>query len=200
MTLFYRLDCKMPKFVELAEGNDWEGVVCPKYDGHQRAGRRTTVLQIDVVSKRVVDFSTTILPFVVITDNALQVLRTSKLTGFRVEPVQIHGIPKGLDAKSVPKLWEFVVTGDAGLSHPDSGIIVKERCEACRMIRYSAYDHGLKVNEDTYDGSDFFVVKEYPAHVLVNEKAKNVIESHRLSGAKFIESTMLEWPNGVFKP
>jgi hypothetical protein len=200
MALFYDLDCSDARFVELAEGNDWEGVVCPKNSGHQRAGRRTTVLHINVVSKRVVDFSTTILPFVVITDKALQVLRRERLTGFRVEPVRIHGLPKGMDLHSAPKLWEFIVTGDAGLSHPESGITVKDKCEACGMVRYSAYDRGIKVNVDTYDGSDFFVVKEYPGHVLVNEKAKNVIEVHGLSGVTFVESMQLEWPNGIVKP
>jgi hypothetical protein len=102
--------------------------------------------------------------------------------------------------ESVPKLWEFVVTGDGGFSHPDSGVKLKYDCQACGLVRYSAYEHGIVIDEDAYDGSDFFAVKEYPAYVLVNEKAKAVIESHGLTGPNFVESSKLQWPEDVIKP
>ena len=200
MAFFYRLDCSDSRFVELSEGNDWEGIVCPKDEGHQRAGRRITELNIDLVSKRIVDFSSTILSDIVITTGALRVLSAAKLTGFRVEPAVVHAFPKSMAPEAVPKLWEFLVTGDGGLSHPASGIKLKRKCDACGSVRYSAYEHGIIVDEDAYDGADFFTVKEYPRHVLVNEKAKAAIESSGLSGVKFIESSKLEWPEGVIKP
>jgi len=200
MATFYRLDCKTPRFVELSEGNDWEGIVCPINEGHQRAGCRITQLHIDIVSRRIADFSTTILPYVVITDHALQVLTSAKLTGFRVEPVVVHNYPKGMDQNTAPKLWEFVVTGDGGFAAAASEIKVKEHCNYCGLTRYTAYDHGIKVDENTYDGSDFFIIKEYPTHILVNMKAKSVIECSNLSGCTFIESTKLRWPEGVVKP
>jgi len=200
METFYHLDCSDSKFVELAEGNDWEGIVCPDNEGHRRAGKRTTILRVDILSKQVVDFSSTILPYVVVTDKARCVLQTANLSGFRLEPVQVCGRPKGMALESVPKLWELVVTGDGGFSHPDSGVKLKHNCQACGLVRYSAYEHGIVVDKNAYDGSDFFVVKEYPAYVLVNEKAKSAIVSAGLTGTNFVESSRLQWPKGVVKP
>lgn len=200
MTGYYRLDCSDSRFVELSEGNDWEGVACPKHEGHQRAGRRITRLNINFVSKQAVDFASTILGDIVISNDALRVLEGAKLTGFRVKPVVVRASPQGTDLNAMPKLWEFLVTGDGGFSHPSSGIKLKHECDACGLVRYSAYEHGLVVNEDAYDGSDFFTIREYPTHVLVNKRAKDVIERGLLAGAKFIESSKLMWPEGVTKP
>ena len=200
MAVFYRLDCSDSRFVELSEGNDWEGIVCPKDQGHQRAGRRITKLHVDLVSKRTVDFSSTILGDKVITDAALRVLNAAKLTGFRTEPVVVHAFPRGMDPEAVPQLWEFLITGDGGFAHADSEIKLKFKCDACGLVRYSAYEHGIVIDEHAYDGSDLFVVKEYPSHVLVNERTKAVIESSDLSGVRFIESSKLQWPDGVIKP
>lgn len=200
MAIFHRLDCSHSRFVELAEGNDWEGVVCPMNDGHQRAGRRITSLHVNLISKRAVDFSSTVLSNTVITDDALKILIEAKLTGFRVEPLVVHSLAKGMAPDAVPRLWELLITGSGGRAHPDSGITLKYRCESCGLVRYSAYEHGIVIDEHAYDGSDFFTVTEYPAYILVNARAKAAIESSGLSGAKFIESSKLEWPEGVIKP
>lgn len=201
MAKFFDLGSLSNEFLELSEeGNDWEGIVCPKEPGHQRAGRRITDLHIDIMSKKVVDFSTTFLSDIVISDNALKILEAAGLTGFRVKPTHIHKYPKGLDPSTVPKFWEFVAIGEGGLSHPESGIVLRHKCDACGLVRYSAYEHGIVVNEATYDGSDFFTVTEYPRHVLVTERAKKVIEGNGLTNVRFIESTKLVWPDGVIKP
>lgn len=200
MATFFDLECSDRKFIEGSEHNDWEGIICPKEPGHQRAGRRITELHIDIVSKKVADFSKTLLSDIVITARALKVIEGAGLTGFCVKPIQIHHLPKGLDSSVVPRLWEFVVTGQAGFAHPDSGIVVKARCEACGKIRYSAYERGIIVNESTYDGSDFFTVVEYRKHVLVSERAKKVIEESGLTNVRFVESSKLVWPECVVKP
>jgi len=197
---FYRL---LPDYekscVEGSEGNDWEGIVCPVDPGHQRAGRRVTTLHVDIIKSRIVDFSSTLLDNV-ITDHALNVLKAAGLTGFTVKPLVIESYPKRLDPQSVPTLWELVVTGKGGHAHPDSGIVLKRKCDACGFVRYSAYENGIIVDESIYDGSDFFTVTEKPAYILVNERAKSVIENHCLTNVSFIESSKLEWPEGVIKP
>ncbi|MCB9920800.1 MAG: hypothetical protein H6822_01390 [Planctomycetaceae bacterium] len=200
MTHFYELNCSARTFAEGTEDNDFEGIVCPIEPRHRRAGRRVTDLHIDIVSKSIVDFSTTFIADVLITDKALNVLENAQLTGFIVKPVHIHKYRKGIDPAAVPKLWEFIVTGKGGHAHADSGIVVKSKCEACGRIRYSAYENGIIVDETTYDGSDFFTVTEYPKHILVNQRAKSVIEEHSLSNTQFIESSHLVWPEGVIKP
>lgn len=68
------------------------------------------------------------------------------------------------------------------------------------LIRYSAFENGIQVDESTYDGSDFFTVVEYPKYILVNARAKAVIEQACLSNVGFIESSKLKWPDGVIRP
>jgi len=187
-------------FIEGASANDWESVTCDKDPGHQRAGRRITELFLDVQSRKVVDFARTMLSDIVITDHALDVLRGAHLTGFEVRPARVKGLPKGVRMSNLPSLWEFVVTGQGGFAHKDSGIVKLFTCDGCGLVRYSAYEHGLLVDDSTYDGSDFFTVTEYPQYVLVTPRAKAVIEQAQLTNVGFVDSSQLEWPQGVLKP
>jgi hypothetical protein len=137
---------------------------------------------------------------VVITEHALSALREARLTGFAVQPTIVEGLPPGAKASDLPTLWEFVVTGKGGPAHKASGVVELQKCEACGLVRYSAFEHGIQVDESTYDGSDFFTVREYPKYVLVNPRAKAAIEDARLTNAGFVESSTVEWPKGVVKP
>jgi hypothetical protein len=198
---FFKLEISRARlFIEGNETNDWESIVCSKDEGHQRAGRRLTGLALDVMSWHVVDFSRTMLSEIVITDHALKVLRDAKLSGFTVNPVDVSSISMRREGGSFPKLWEFVVTGKGGRAHKSSGIRKLRECSACGLVEYSAFKNGIVVDVSTYDGSDFFTVTEYPAYVLVSERARATIENHRLTNVAFIESTKLEWPKEVSEP
>lgn len=60
------------------------------------------------------------------------------------------------------RLWELAVTGTAGKAHADSGIRVLERCEACGAVESSSFrSNGIIVDEERWDGSDFFLTEEY---------------------------------------
>jgi hypothetical protein len=197
---FYKLQVGERSFIEGGSGNNWAGVICLKNPGHQRAGPRTTVLRLDVLSWNVVDFSRTMLSDVVITDHARNILHDAALTGFLLKPTEVIESPPRVDRSNFPRLWEFVVTGQGGPAHEDSGIENLWNCDECGLVRYSAYEHGIVVNDETYDGSDFFTVAEYPNHILVSERAKAVIENGRLTNVSFVESSSLKWPEGVIKP
>lgn len=198
---FYKLQVgRARKFVEGASLNDWESIVCEAEPGHQRAGRRSTDLFLDVLTWNVVDFSSTMLSDIVITDRALTILREAGLTGFQVRKTEVEGLPAGVRRSALPSLWEFVVIGSGGPAHSASGIVNLYKCDACGLVRYAAFEHGLLVNESTYDGSDFFTVAEYPKYVLASRRAKAAIQSAGLTNVEFVESSKLEWPKGVVKP
>jgi hypothetical protein len=137
---------------------------------------------------------------VVITDHALQVLRRARLTGFVVKPVKIEATSVEIKISSLPKLWEFLVTGRGGPAHKDSGIKQLFSCSGCGLVKYSAFRNGLVVNRSTYDGSDLFAVTEYPKHILVSEHAKSVIEKNEMTNVSFVEAEKIQWPRGVNKP
>lgn len=199
--IFFRIEIgnKRP-FIEGNARNDWEGIACPANPGHQRAGRRTTDLHVDIRSRSVVDFATTLLTDVVITDHALNEVRDSRLSGFKIKDVLVDGLPLGTSREQFPKLWEFIVTGKGGPAHRDSGIVKLRECKECGLVRYSEYKNGIHVDLATYDDSDFFTVLEYPRHILVSDKAKRAIEDAHLTNVSFIDSRALRWPDGVIKP
>lgn len=198
---FYELEVgRARKFIEGSSRNDWESLICPRDPGHQRVGRRLTPLFLDVLSWNVVDFSRTMLSDIIVADHALQVIREAGLTGFEVQLAIVEGVPAGVTPSDLPKLWELVVTGSGGAAHESSGIVELFRCASCGLVRYSAFEHGITVDESKYDGSDFFTVSEYPKYVLVSERAKAVIEQARLTNVTFVESSKLQWPQGVAKP
>lgn len=158
------------------------------------------MLSLDICSWNVVDFSRTMLSDVVVTDHVFEVLRQAGLTGFQVRPTRVEEVPDKVKRSDFPKLWEFVVTGKGGPADKAAGIVELSRCQACGLVRYSAFERGIVVDENTYDGSDFFTVSEYPKYVLVSHRAKEVIAKSQLTNVAFVESTKLEWPKGVVRP
>src|SRR5262250_296623 len=96
--------------VECSDDNDWASIHCVRDPGHQRAGRRTTELRLDLLASRIPDFSTTMLSDVVITPRTLMAMRQSRLTGYREVAARIVDRP-GTPSAVVPHLWEFIVTG-----------------------------------------------------------------------------------------
>jgi hypothetical protein len=198
--VFYELQVgRARKFIESAGSNDWQSIACAKDPGHQRAGRRLTALHVDVLSWNVTDFSRTMLSDIVITDYALKVLSEGGLSGFEVKSTILETAPEGVRQADLPKLWEFVVTGRGGAASKRSGIVELSRCLSCGLVRYSAFENGIWVDERSYDGSDFFSILEYPKYVLVSHRARDLIVRSKLTNAKFVESSKLEWPKGVIK-
>ncbi len=188
------------KFVECADTNDWESISCAKDPGHQRAGQRLTALCLDVLSPIAVDFSRTMLSDIVITDRALDVLRGARLTGFEVKAARVEGPARARGTSALPALWELVVRGRGGPARKDSGIVEVFYCDSCGLVEHSAFEHGIQVDEATYDGSDFFSVSEYPKYVLVSSRARDVIVRAGLTNVAFVDSSELEWPRGVNRP
>ena len=195
---FYKLCDKGNSCIDYGEGNDWETILCPKDENHQRAGKRITGLKIDLIFSRIVDFSWTTLSDIVVTDRVFKLFKEMGLTGYDVKPARIVSFSKKIMFEhELTKFWEFIVTGQGGNAHIDSGIILQSKCEVCGLKRYSAYEYGIVVDDKKRDGSDFFTVIEYPNVVLVTEKVKKIIDDHNLTNAEFIKSSKLKWPNGV---
>lgn len=174
-----------------------ESIVCPIDPGHQRAGKRLSDLTIVLPSPEVGDFVWTWLSDCLITDRVLWLFRQAGLTGFEVRPVVVEKV-KRLDKRrleEIPTLWELVVTGKGGDARPESGIRVIHRCEACGLVKYSSYQNGILVDEAQWDGSDFFTVNGYPKHILVTERVKDLIVTHRLTNCVLIPAEALRWPD-----
>jgi hypothetical protein len=163
-------------------------IKCPKYPGHQRGKRDINVnLWIDIKSPKMGDFVSTVYSDWLITDHVAEIFKTHNLTGCKLHPVKVCN--KNLDFN----LWELVITGNAGKAHPDSDIYVKEHCEYCGSTIYSPIKKGIGiiVNEDSWDGSDFFTITEYYKYILITEKVKKIIEENNLKGVRVVSPSEL---------
>lgn len=94
-------------------------------------------------------------------------------------------------------MWELVRTGWGGLAKPASGIERIRFCEVCRSVRYSGIkDASQLIDENKWDGSDFFMVWPMPTHVFVTDRVVQLIRKEKLSGAVMIASQDLPTTDG----
>jgi hypothetical protein len=160
---------------------DLEAIICPVDPGHQRPGKRLTDLSISLPSGEMKDFVWTWYSECIIQDKMLKLLQENGFSGFSVKPVKPAFKEKNI--KILPKLWEIIVTGWAGLAAPESGIRLLEECKACGALCYSAYtDPQLLINKDQWDGSDVFMVWPLPRFIFISRRLAQFLKKMRASG------------------
>jgi len=168
-----------------ADEVDYESIRCPVDSGHQRIGRRTTDLSVELVAYPVADIVWTWYSDCLIQDHVLEAFREAGLTGFEVKPVKARFKSKRHRDKEPPRLWELVVTGSAGMPPPESGVRLIERCEACGAEDYTAWTDASKlIDEKQWDGSDFFKLRIY-GYKFVTERVVDCIRRHEFLHVKF---------------
>jgi hypothetical protein len=175
---------------------DLEQIVCPIHSGHQRAGKRVTNLSITLPALPMDDLLWTWYSECIISDLSLQLFQNCNFTGFETKPVLSH--PGRNSSRTIPKLWELVIVGWAGIAPPESGIKLIESCSGCGLLRYSCFDDPEKlINESKWDGSDFFIVWPLPRFIFVTDRVKKAIEEKGLRGGRFIASKDLKCINDL---
>lgn len=177
-----------------ADEVDMESIICPVYPLHQRAGKRIGNLVVVLSSQRVGDFVWTWHSDCLITDRVLHLFQKAGFTGFTVNSVTVKPkTEKGKQLAKIPVLWELVVTGKGGDADPKSGIRLIYTCPHCGLIEYSSFRNGIIVDEQAWDGSDFFIVTGYPKFILVTERVKDFIIKHDLTNCALIPNQQLVW-------
>jgi hypothetical protein len=166
---------------------EFETVVCPLHEGHQRAGKRLSDLSIVLPNRAAKNhFVWTWYSECLVKDHVVRLFRREGLTGFEVKPV--HSRFRELQAGQPPELWELVVVGWAGLAPAQSGIKVIEHCNACGHTRYSGLkDPEALIDASQWDGSDFFMVWPLPRYIFITDHVAQVIRAHSLSGAVIMD-------------
>jgi hypothetical protein len=163
------------------EDMDTEIIKCPRTDGHQRGGKRLTDLSVTLRGGKNDDFVWTWLSDCLIQDHVLKLFQKNGFTGFEVKPVKAKFRRKS--ELPVPKLWELIVTGWAGMAPPESGIKLVERCEGCGHTVYSGCSNpNALIKESQWDGSDFFMVWPLPRFIFVTDRVVQTISNNNLTG------------------
>jgi hypothetical protein len=174
---------------------DLEHVVCVADKGHQRAGKRLTPLSIELRYGKVNDFVWTWYGECLLQDRVVELLKRECFTGFDVKPVSARF--KGR-SEQVPTLWEFAVTGWAGLAKPESGVRRTEYCEKCQHARYSDFENpAFLIDETKWDGSDFFMVWPLPGFIFTTDRVAIFLRKHGFTGMKLMRVEELRKPEGV---
>jgi hypothetical protein len=176
-----------------------ESIACPVNEGHRRAGARTTPMTVVLPSIEIADFVWTWYGDCLLTEKARETFRNAGLSGYKLELAAISSVKrkKGGDP-ALPTLWDLVTTSRARTA-AEAGLYVKRSCAACGWVQYSAYEHGLPVDETTWDGSDFFHLIEWGGF-FVTDRVRDCVLKDRLTGAVFTKAEELHWPEGVAKP
>ena len=191
-----KTDCQRQQ-ADWDDGMDLEQVVCPRFPGHQRGGKRTTDLKIVLRTTELHDF----IWFdysgeCVIQDRVLQLLRAYHVTWFEVRPVNARF--EGSDA-SPPTLWEVVVTGWAGMAKPESGILLdaSASCLECGYLHYSGLSNPKELIDSRFwDGSDFFILWPVPRYIFATDRIIAIVQDNQLTGTCHIHVSELRRTEG----
>ena len=189
------------KFKEAEDrGISFEPVYCSLDPRHRRGGERIGTMQLILPVARPGDFTWTWIGPVV-TDRVLSLFKDASFTGFKINPATILKSKRGINSEaSLPKIWELEVVGKGGEAHPDSGIRLLYSCPQCGYERYSSFHEGIKVDQEKWDGSDFFTVTGYPTIILVRERVKRLVMDNSLSNCAIIRSEDLRWGDNIPRP
>lgn len=169
------------------DGMDLEAIICSANPGHQRGGKRTTDLRVVLPGKEVEDFV-----WIgyggecIIQDRVRLLFHEEGITGFEVKPVKARFEHNN---RTLPVLWELVVTGWAGVAPPESGITLDKEnsCSVCGYLNYtSASDYSKLIRPDQWDGSDIFIVWPLPRFIFVTDRVRKLIEARKMTGCSFL--------------
>ena len=182
-----------------ADDMDFEStVICPLDEGHQRPGKRLPKLSVTLPRGEIQDFVWTWYGECLVQDKVLDLFRRHEFSGYSVKPVKAKF--KVACENKLPKLWELIVTGWAGMASSESGIKLIERCEGCGHTVYSESNHpGELIDVSRWDGSDFFIVWPLPRFILVTDRVAQLIHDNGLTGATLKRPNDLDLSGG-FSP
>jgi hypothetical protein len=188
--MFYRLDFddQYPDVWYNSKKELHKSVICPVFPGHNRVERNEEKLSVEIKRKKMGDFVLIVGSGWLVTDRVSEIFEKERLTGYQLQEVDVCN-------KVLPfKLWQIIVVGKAKI-HPDSGVREIYRCEHCDLVMHKAFNDstGIIIDENSWDGSDFFTTEEYELFFFVTERVKKVIEEYKLKGVALTPSTELRY-------
>jgi len=151
-------------------------------------------------AKAVADFVWTWFLECLVSERVIRLFQDQRLSGFNTRPVTISRFRRrSKDNIGLQRLLELEVYGQGGPPHPDSGSKPLPEVDSLGLRRYSSYKNGLLVDEDTWDGNDFFKIEGWQK-IIVTERVKELIESERLSNCLLVPVESMVWPARIPTP
>lgn len=132
----------------------------------------------------------------IITDRLLNLLKEQEFTGFQVHPVSAKWKrkPKSENVE-IPVLWELIPTGWGGVAPVESGIHRTETSLAKGHLRYTWFTDSSKlIDENQWDGSDFFILWPMPAYIFITDRVARFIQANNIKKAEMIRLDKMTHP------
>jgi len=111
-------------------------------------------------------------------------LTEERISGWRAGYVQVETSPKLRDLDT--GYYELIIIGHTRGYAQRVGLTIRSECTECGRRAFEPPQEGLVMPEDTWDGSDIFVIDELPGIYVVMEEFRQVIQKHQHTGVEFV--------------
>jgi hypothetical protein len=174
-----------------------ESIGCPLVPGHRRAGRRQSALQVQVPGI-VGDIVWTWQRDCLLSDRVVNLINSEGLTGLTFRTAVSRSVSK---QPLQQNYQELVVTGWGGTARPESGIKLQENCSGCGHLHYSnLVSPQMLVQQNSWDGSDFFIIWPLPRFIFVSDKVRRLFQKHDFGPCRFLQVSELKTGRSGFSP
>jgi hypothetical protein len=190
--VFWRLRAFEPPGKTATVEATYSGITCPVNLDHQRAGARTSDLNVILPNNIVENFVWTWFSDCLITEPVLQAFQGEHFVGFETRPVKARFETKD---EEPPRLRHLIVTGWGGMASRESGLHLDQEksCSVCGHLVYTGLSRSERlIDAAAWDGSDFFMVWPFPNFVFVTERVVKSIERFKLSGVLAVPGSEFE--------
>ena len=126
-------------------------------------------------------------------ESTLSLFQEAGFTGFEPIPVIVDGILRGPQTP-IPQVWELKITGRAGRDQNVPGRRYGIRCPFCGIQKRRNTVPGIHIDPKKWDGSDFSVTDNYPSIILITERVKDFIISHKLKDCSIFPAEAYPMP------
>jgi hypothetical protein len=89
---------------------------------------------------------------------------------------------------SPPQIFQLVITGRGGSIHPKTKTTHESQCATCGTKVYKPLRHGFRVDPEQWDGSDLFVMDEFPGYILMTEAAISCLKINSIRNMAIIDA------------
>lgn len=173
----------------------WESLTCPAC-GRARHTKQIRDLSVELYGSVLCEFVWTDSPDVLVSNSLMNLLNRSNLNGFTFRSIEVvawwrtdkekRETVNWLEQYPAPLLFQLVVLGKGGSIVPQNQTHIESTCAVCGGIVYAPLEKGILVDERQWDGSDMFVMDEFPGYVLVTERLLQYLETHQIQNYRAV--------------
>lgn len=167
----------------------WQSSICPTC-GHSKFTRQVRDLSVELYGSVLCDFVWTDSPDILVRAALMDLLRNSPLTGFAFRNINVvawwqtdpttQETIDWLIGNTAPELFQVLVLGKGGSILLQNKPRIESACAICGTLIYAPLEKGILVDSSQWDGSDVFVMQEFPGYILVTERFLRFLTAHQV--------------------